>query len=162
TFGLVADGTGGTDLRLVQTDFTVHTAAELNAALAAVSLGGNAYGSHFNYTIHFSADISLASLASNLAAINLADGSSLTVDGAGFTIDGASTHRGFFDYAGSVRIQNLTIANMLAQGGGGGAGGGGGGAGLGGGLFVGAGGSATISNVSFTGDAAHGGDGGGV
>jgi large repetitive protein len=161
--GLVADGHGGTNVRLALTSFTVSTAAELNAALTAVSQGGTAYGSNLNYTIHFAANISLASLASSqLAAINLASGSSLTIDGAGFTLDGAGTHRGFFESAGNVTLENLTIANMLAQGGDGGIGGGGGGAGLGGGLFVGTGASATLANVAFKYDAAHGGAGGGV
>ncbi|MBR1177225.1 VCBS domain-containing protein [Bradyrhizobium sp. KB893862 SZCCT0404] len=159
---LVADGNGGTNVRLAQTSFTVSTAAELNAALTAMSSGGNAYGANLNYVIHFAGNISLASLSSDLAAINLASGSKLTVDGAGFTLDGANTHRGFFEYAGTVTFKDMTIAHTLAQGGDGGIGGGGGGAGLGGGLFVAAGASATIANVNFIGNAAHGGNGGGV
>jgi len=163
-FGVTSDGQGGTKVVAIQTTFNVSSAAELSAALTAISQGGTSCARNVSYTIHFGSDVSLAPLAAStqLAAINLDTGSSLLIDGAGFRLDGAGAHRGFFDYAGNVKIQNLTIANMLAQGGDGGAGGGGGGGGLGGGLFVGAGGSATISNVSFTGDAAHGGDGGGV
>ncbi|MCP3390548.1 VCBS domain-containing protein [Bradyrhizobium sp. CCGB12] len=159
---LVADGNGGTNIRLAQTSFTVSTAAELNAALTAMSSGGNAYGANLNYVIHFAGNISLASLSSDLAAINLASGSKLTVDGAGFTLDGANTHRGFFEYAGTVTFKDMTIAHTLAQGGAGAIGGGGGGAGLGGGLFVAAGATATIANVTFLYNAARGGNGGGV
>ncbi|MET4799716.1 VCBS repeat-containing protein [Bradyrhizobium sp. LB11.1] len=159
---LVTDGNGGTNIRLAQTSFTVSTAAELNAALTAMSSGGNAYGANLNYVIHFAGNISLASLSSDLAAINLASGSKLTVDGAGFTLDGANTHRGFFEYAGTVTFKDMTIAHTLAQGGAGSIGGGGGGAGLGGGLFVAAGASATIANVTFLYNAARGGNGGGV
>ncbi|MBR0778071.1 VCBS domain-containing protein [Bradyrhizobium diazoefficiens] len=163
-FGVTSDGHGGTNLAAIQTTFNVGTAAELSAALAAISQGGTSYAKNIAYTIHFTGDISLAPLAANaqLAAINLDTGSSLLVDGAGFTLDGANAHRGFFEYAGNVKIQHLTIANMLAQGGNGAIGGGGGGAGLGGGLFVAAGATVTISDVAFRYNAAHGGNGGGV
>ncbi|MGJ4929170.1 VCBS domain-containing protein [Bradyrhizobium sp. HKCCYLS2038] len=163
-FGVTSDGQGGTKVVAIQTSFNVSSAADLNAALAAISQGGTSYAKNAAYTIHFAGDISLASLATSaqLAAINLDTGSSLLIDGAGFKLDGADAHRGFFEYAGNVRIQNLTIAHTLAQGGDGGIGGGGGGAGLGGGLFVAAGASATIANVTFLDNAAHGGDGGGV
>jgi VCBS repeat-containing protein len=164
-FGLVADGVGGTSLRLVQTDFTVHNAGELDAALTAVSAGGHSYASGFNYSIHFAVNISLGSMTSNLAAINLASGSTLLIDGGGFTLDGAGTHRGFFQYAGTATFKDMTIAHTLAQGGAGGigiSGGGGGGAGLGGGLFVGVGASAIVDNVVFAYNSAHGGDGGGI
>ncbi|UFZ08664.1 VCBS domain-containing protein [Bradyrhizobium ontarionense] len=163
-FGVTSDGQGGTKVVAIQTSFNVSSAADLNAALTAISQGGTSYAKNVAYTIHFASDISLASLSASaqLAAINLDTGSSLLIDGAGFTLDGANAHRGFFDYAGNVRIQNLAIAHTLAQGGDGGIGGGGGGAGLGGGLFVAAGASATIANVTFLDNAAHGGDGGGV
>ncbi len=163
--GVVADGHGGTDLRLVQTDFTVDNAAELNAALTAVSLGGTSCASNISYTIHFAANISLAPLSSNLAAINLAAGSALLIDGAGYTLDGAGTHRGFFEYAGTATLRDMTIAHTLARGGDGAssaAGGGGGGAGLGGGLFVAAGAAATLDHVAFAYARAQGGAGGGV
>ncbi|MGJ4953912.1 VCBS domain-containing protein [Bradyrhizobium sp. HKCCYLS20291] len=162
-FGVTSDGQGGTKVVAIQTSFDVSSAADLNAALAAISQGGTSYAKNAAYTIHFASDISLASLAANadLAAINLDTGSSLLIDGAGFTLDGANAHRGFFEYAGSIKIQHLTIAHMLALGGNGGLGGGGGGAGLGGGLFVAAGASATIADVAFKYDAAHGGNGGG-
>ncbi len=167
TLGPIAirsDGQGGTDVVAVQTTFNVNSAAELNAALTAISVGGSSEGSNVAYTIHFTGNISLSSLAASgqLAAINLDSGSSLLIDGAGFALDGANAHRGILDDAGNVTIRNLTIANMQAQGGAGGAGGGGGGAGLGGGLFVAAGASATISDVAFKYDAAHGGAGAGI
>ena len=59
-------------------------------------------------------------------------------------INGGGTFRGFFDYAGVLNLDDLTIADAVATGGRGGTaepvgfsdGAGGGGAGLGGGLFV--------------------------
>jgi large repetitive protein len=165
-FGVSSDGHGGTLINLVETTFSVDSAASLSAALAAISVGGGSSAANFAYTIQFTKDISLSSLAvsEQLAGINLESGDTLLIDGAGFTLDGANAHRGFFDNAGSVTIENLTIANMLAQGGAGATapgGSGGGGAGLGGGLFVAVGASATIENVVFANDAAHGGTGGG-
>ncbi len=90
------------------------------------------------------------------------------LDGAGGTLDGGGTQRGLFVYAGKVTIENLTLQNMLAQGGAGGSaysGGGGGGAGLGGGLFIGAdvagdAGNVTLDQVNFLKDEAVGGAGG--
>ncbi|XUM20587.1 hypothetical protein ACRAVF_24075 [Bradyrhizobium oligotrophicum S58] len=116
-FGVTSDGQGGTKVVAIQTSFDVSSAADLNAALTAISQGGTSYAKNAACTIHFSSDISLASLAAgaDLAAINLDTGSSLLIDGAGFTLDGANAHRGFFEYAGSIKIQHLTIAHMLAQ-----------------------------------------------
>ena len=111
------------------------------------------------YSITFTASFTLTT---DLYAINLAGGSTVTINGAGFTLDGGGKYRGFFDYAGGLTLENLTIQNTIATGGAGGSGAepGGGGGGLGGGLFVASGASATLSNVTFLGDRAVGGAGG--
>src|SRR5579863_6965523 len=111
--------------------FTVSNESQLNAAIAAIDIGGTASATNTAYSITLSAGFSLST---DLYAINLAAGDTLTIDGAGNTIDGSGTHRGFFDYAGALTLQNLTIANTVATGGTGGSGAapGGGGAGLGG------------------------------
>ena len=108
-----------------------------------------------------SSTIALAGTA--ITAINLHAGVVLTIIGNGDTLNGGSAQGGFVLQAGSVAFQNLTIANMKAQGGAG-TGLGGGGAGLGGGLFVGSdvagnAGTVTLSNVNFSGNAAVGGAG---
>jgi len=82
---------------------------------------------------------------------------------AGITVDGDDLYRVFWAGSGTIAINDLTVANGLAQGGKGGdgeSGGGGGGAGLGGGLFVDDGAIVTLRNVTFAGDIARGGDGG--
>ena len=94
-----------------------------------------------SFEIDFSGDIAVSS---SLEAINLESGVTLKIDGEGLALDGKDDstsasydQRGLFVYSGAVNIDNLTIENMVANGGSGGAGGGGGGgAGLGGGLFV--------------------------
>src|SRR5262249_44925136 len=109
-----------------------------------------------NYTITLTGAINLGA---ELPAINLASGDTLTIIGGGHTLDGADTYRGLFVYAGTVAVQNLTIAHAVASGGGRGyarpVGGGGGG----GGLFVGSGARVTLSDVTFSNDKAIGGRG---
>src|SRR5580693_6569001 len=94
-------------------------------------------------TISFAANVGTITLASALPLID----SSVTINGAGATLDGAGQFRGLF-VSGlattgngtppviAVSISNLTIQNVVAQGGNGGAADGGGGLGAGGGLFV--------------------------
>jgi hypothetical protein len=169
TFILSSDsGSDGTFVRLLQTHFTVTDETTLNQAIQAIDSGGTDALPNVPYTIDFAlpqADGHTLHLTSPLDAINLASGSSLTINGldggVADTIDGGGTERGLFVYGGQVSIDDLTIANAKAQGGAGGAGGGGGGAGLGGGLFVASGASVTLSDVSFSGDHATGGAGGG-
>jgi len=159
-FVLAADsGSGaaaGTAVTVVQSTFLVASEADLNAALASIDVSGKWAAPNVAYTITLTASFSLST---DLNAINLGSGDTLTIDGAGNTIDGAGKYRGFFDYAGSLTLQNLTIKNAAATGGTGGAGAtpGGGGAGLGGGLFVASSGAATLSNVTFINDQAVGG-----
>jgi hypothetical protein len=149
----------------------VTTAAELDLAIRQVDLASQAPGGAGAYTIDVSGFIALddattglPSLTSaqvpnntNLEAINLGAGSSLTIAGAsGATLDGTGTYAGLFVYQGTVSIENLTIFDTVAKGGAGV----GGGAGLGGGLFVGSGASVSLDDVTFLGDAATGGKGG--
>jgi hypothetical protein len=99
--------------------------------------------------------------------------SNMTITGSpGVVLDGSNTYRGFFvsglattgngaPPAVTVNISNLTIQNVVAQGGNG-ADGGGGGLGAGGGLFVNQNATVTITNVSFANAAARGGNGGAI
>jgi len=153
------------------TTFDVNNETDLNNAIDVIDT--NSFP--INYVIDITGPITLTS---QIEAINLQSGATLTIQGTNGsggaqiqTIDGAN-FSGFFVYSGDVTIQDLTLQNMKAQGGGGGnlAGGG---AGLGGGLFVagtnGSGGNnpsqaivpvVTLVDVNFSGDQAVGGHGG--
>nr|WP_283811343.1 Ig-like domain-containing protein [Bradyrhizobium uaiense] len=162
-FQLSQDANGGTIVQLVSTRvFNVSNVTELNAAILQMDSGGQNAAPNANYTINITANFSLSS---ELYALNLLSGSSVTINGSdghggAYTIDGLNAQRGFFVYAGNVNLENLTIQNTVAAGGGVIQGGGGGGAGLGGALFVSSNGSATIDNVVFHDSAAIGGNGG--
>jgi hypothetical protein len=92
---------------------------------------------------------------------------STTIDvpvGTDVTVSGAGAHRVFVvDDGAYLEMRNLTVASGFAKGGNGasshGGGGGGGAAGLGGGLFV-HDGDVVLEDVTFTGCAAQGGQGG--
>lgn len=162
------------------TYFSVSTEAQLNTALQAIDQGGPSAAINTAYTIDIVAGSTItegtdigAGLPPDLYAINLDPGASVSIVGNGGTLDGANAYRGLFVLNGTVAVQDLTIANAVAQGGNGGNGeiGGGGGAGLGGGLFVAGtnvangvtvstGGTVTLTNVSFLGNTAAGGAGG--
>lgn len=157
-YGTADDGAGGTNVtvRSLQTSYVVGSAAQLNAALSQIDLGGSDSRTDTAYTITLANGFALDR---DLFAINLADLDTLTIQGNGATLDGGGAHRGLFDYAGAVVVNALTIAHASAVGGAGGNGAGGG-AGLGGGLFVGAAGSVTLNSVNFVADGAGGGAGG--
>ncbi|WP_420968217.1 Ig-like domain-containing protein [Bradyrhizobium sp. B120] len=163
SFQLSQDANGGTIVQVVSTRvFNVSNVAQLNAAILQMDSGGANAAPNANYTINITANFSLTS---ELYALNLLSGSSVTINGSDghggtHTIDGLNAQRGFFVYSGSVNLENLTIQNTLAAGGGVIQGGGGGGAGLGGALFVSSNGSVTIDNVVFHNSAAIGGKGG--
>ncbi|HEY4173737.1 MAG TPA: hypothetical protein VGM42_11980, partial [Rhodopila sp.] len=144
------------------TSFTVTNEADLNNAIQQIDLTGGSSVTNTAYTITFGAGLTGANalqLTSDLDAINLASGDTLTIDGGGAEMTGLGDQRGFFVYSGAVTINDLTIENAVATGGTGGPGGGGG-AGLGGGLFVASAGVVTLNGVSFQSDAAVGGSGG--
>ncbi|MET4799715.1 hypothetical protein [Bradyrhizobium sp. LB11.1] len=149
-----ASATSNVNVATTATSFTITTAAELVADIAAIDLTG-AY-SHVNthYTFNIVGDLVLST---QLAAFNLASGDTLTIHGNGRTLD-AHGLPGLFVYSGTIDIDNLSIINAVAKGGDS-TSGGGGGAGLGGGLFIASGGAVTLDNVSFAHDRAVGGNG---
>src|SRR5882724_7266895 len=131
--------------------------ASLNNAIASADGASLASGgSGTNYVINITSGINLSSMY----AINLAGNDSITINGNGATLDGGGVYRGFFVYAGTVVINDVTIQNAVARGGNGGFGGGGGGAGLGGAVFVSSSGRVTLNDVSMFADGAIGGNGG--
>ena len=142
-----------------QTVINVSDGAGLSAAIAQADSNASA-----SYVINFQNNITLTGAAADtLSAFNTT--SNVTVNGGGFRLDGGGVQRGFFVYAGTVAINNLTIQNTQALGGNGAltgssAGGGGGGLGAGGALFVASGGHVTVSNVVVSGSNATGGAGG--
>ena len=148
----------------ISTVIDVSTETELNAAIATV----NGAASGASYEIELTADITETTAT---AALDLSTGVTVNIEGGGYVLDGNNTFRGLTVANGNVSIDNLAINDAVAQGGNGGngangsngsggGGGGGGGAGLGGGLFIGAGGSVTLSSVTFATDSALGGMGG--
>ncbi|MCZ8256126.1 MAG: autotransporter-associated beta strand repeat-containing protein, partial [Polaromonas sp.] len=128
-----------------------HSSAELVTCIGNANSGD---------TINLKNNITLNA---NLGAIHLAGpASGLTINGEGHTLDGNRMYRGFFVGAGNVSVNDLTLQNMLAKGGNGGEGyaPGGGGMGAGGAVFVAAGASANLHNVTIAANAATGGNGG--
>lgn len=89
---------------------------------------------------------------------------SITVNGNGNSFDGGGAHRGFLVASGTLTVNDLTLANMKAQGGHGGneMEGGGGGMGAGGAIYVRSGASVVINNVELSANGASGGNGGGT
>ena len=131
-----------------QTVIDVGTASELVSALTTVD---NNPGT--DYVINLTTSITLDA-TTTLPVINSA--SSVTINGGTHHLDGAGVQRGFFVYAGTVAINDLSIDNTVARGGHGGDGAsGGGGAGLGSALFVRDGASLTVSDVSLIGNSAR-------
>ncbi|MVT75951.1 adhesin, partial [Bradyrhizobium cajani] len=168
-FRVVPDGNGGTYVVLngIQTVFEISTFADFQAALTSIKDGGINSAANTAYTINIHANLSVTAF---ITAIDMASGDTLTIHGLGHTIDGAvngvATYSGLYLRSGSLAVSDLTIQNTIQRGGDGTGdphsrnGAGGGGLGAGGGLFVGAGASAMLDNVSFTGDRAIGGNGG--
>jgi autotransporter-associated beta strand protein len=154
------------------TTFDISNETDFNNSISFI----DTQGFPNNYVFDITGPITLTS---QLLAINLPSGASLTIEGTNGsggaqvqTINGANAYSGLFVYSGDVTIENLTLQDMKAQGGAGGLLAGGG-AGLGGGLFVagtnGSGGNdpsqavvpvVTLINVAFSGDSAVGGHGG--
>jgi hypothetical protein len=134
---------------------TVSTQAQLTSAIEAID---SAAPGGAVTTVQFSADITLSGDLPILYG-------AATIDGQGHTLNGAGSYRGLLLYdahqptAVDITVQNLTFQDTLAQGGSAGPGSGGG-AGLGGAIFVGSDVQLTASGLSFSGDAATGGDGG--
>ena len=138
----------------------VASQADWNTAVAAVAAAGSNTTVSINFTAGFTLASSLAPLATTASNVTI------NITGNNNTLNGASSFQGI-EVSGAngpaVTISNLVINAMRARGGnggGGGDGGGGGGLGAGGGLFVAAGARVTIDGVSFTNNAAVGGNGG--
>ncbi|WP_462386414.1 DUF4347 domain-containing protein [Acidovorax sp. Q11] len=141
-------------------EFSLHTAsvstvAQLKAAIATGSTDGSAD------TITFTGNITFAS-AADAVAINVTDGHNMSIVGGGFTLSGGNLARVLDVTAGTVSIDNLTIANGFVTGTGGdrtaGAGGAGGDA-LGAGIYN--AGTLTITNSTISANKAAGGGGAG-
>src|SRR5262249_31324683 len=121
----------------ITTNFTVSSEGSttstdlstLNGVIRSIDVGGSNAATATDYTITLSQNLTLTD--GDLLALNLPSGASVTINGGNFVLDGNKDQRGLFVYAGTVDINDLTIKDMVAQGGSGG----GGGAGLGGGLF---------------------------
>ncbi len=132
---------------------------ELRGALNQVNIFSDSTG----YIINFTGTPSPIPLAAMLPVLNLNFPFPLTIDGgtgAPIVINGQGAHRGFVANRGTTTINNMTIENVVANGGNGGAAGGGGGMGAGAGLFVRGGATVSLSKTSISGAANIGGNGG--
>lgn len=160
-FQMTSNGRGGTLVTALfaQRTITVANAAEL---ADAIELADSLTGDGLSLTIRIADGVSRIQLGTELPAIALKTGVALTIDGNGATIDGGNAVRNLLAYSGLITLQNVTLANGLAQGGAGGDGyvGGGGGAGLGGNLLVASGAELTLRNVTLVDGRAVGGAGG--
>ncbi|MEP9380214.1 Ig-like domain-containing protein [Aquabacter sp. CN5-332] len=139
--------------------YEIASALDFNNALVSINAGGADAIANVHYTFNFANGFTLDS---NLDTINLLSSASLTINGGGFTIDGASAFGSFEITSGALEINDIAIHNTVARGDNASnynGGNGGGGAGVGGGLFVGSGASAVLSDVNFSGTAAVGGNG---
>ena len=135
------------------TNFSVANEAELNAAIAAINVGGTSSAINTSYTITITSDFTLTA---DITPIDLASGDNLTVTGSSIynttaVLDGNGSHRGFVVNAGSVALSDLSLTGMTAPGGTGGSPAGGGA------LYVGANAVVITSAVTFNGDSTHGG-----
>ena len=97
------------------TTFDVGNETDLNNTIHFIETSGFPN----NYVIDITGTITLSS---QLLAINLQSGSTLTIQGTNGSggaqvqaIDGANTYNGFFVYSGDVTIEDLTLENMKAQ-----------------------------------------------
>src|SRR5580693_8794867 len=102
---------------MMTASFSVANEAELNNAIQQIDASGPSAATNTAYTITLTAGFTLTS---DLDAINLDSGSSLTIQGGNETINGGGDQRGFLVYSGTVAIDNLTITDAVATGGAGG------------------------------------------
>jgi autotransporter-associated beta strand protein len=150
----------------------VASQSDWNTAMASVASATSGSTVTINVTSGFTLTSSLAAIQASAANVTV------NINGAGAVINGSSAYQGLVvqgTQSPVVTISNLGVINTVAKGGNGIAGqngyyssglsygsggGGGGGLGAGGGLLVGSGASVTLSSVTFTGNAAQGGNGG--
>src|SRR5271157_3023264 len=100
--------------------YTITSEADLDAAIAAIDVGGTASAANASYIFLITTDLSLSS---DIPAINLATGDTLSIQGdntdntnLSAVIDGGGS-RGFIVNSGSVNIANLSLVAMTAPGG---------------------------------------------
>ncbi len=158
-FAVESDGAGGSMVEQAPT-LTAANETEFDAAMVRADLTD---GVPFATTV-ISLDPASGTLAltSDPYAVNLAANARLEIRGNGATMDGGGQFRGLFAYAGSLTVSNLTLANNAAFGGTSVSSKdpGGGGMGAGGGLFVAAHATVSLSGVTFSNASAVGGAGG--
>ena len=136
--------------------------AAVAGSLANALLQANATGG----TISFDASLAGQTITvSSSNALLVSAAAPITIDGTGapgLILSGAGASRVFFVQSGTLAINDLTIANGVAQGGTGGSGGGGGGGGMGAGgaIYAASGTNISVTNVSFNANSAIGGQGG--
>jgi len=136
---------------MTTTIYSVSSAAQLSAAIAAIDSASTGSGATFE--IDIAAGATLTETAA-LPAIDLNGCDSLTIQGNGGALDGGGQYQGLNVTSGTVTVDNLTIQNAVVTGGANG------GYGLGGGLYVGTGANVTLDDVTFANDGAVGGNGG--
>jgi predicted ribosome-associated RNA-binding protein Tma20 len=108
SFSVASDGAGGTDITAVQPRFTIQNETELNAAIAAISIGGADAVPDTDDMFTFASGFTLTSAVS---AVSLASGSVLDINGGGVTLNGGAGAYGFLADPGAVTVQNLTVVN---------------------------------------------------
>jgi hypothetical protein len=138
--------------------YSVSDEAALNAAILAIDTASLTAPAGTAYSITITGKISMTT---DLAAITLANGDSLSISGDSAKPDHLTggSHRGFVVESGNVTLAQLDMSGFAAKGGAGGSGqlAGGGGAGLGGALFVGADANVTLAGVGLSNNKAAGG-----
>ncbi|MET0674815.1 MAG: autotransporter domain-containing protein [Bradyrhizobium sp.] len=137
---------------LAQATLTVSDSNSFGAAIATINANPG-----LDYVLNFTANVTMSAQVQPIVT-----NGTVTVQGNGAVLDGNASYRPFFISSGTVRLENLDIANAFAQGGRGsdGAGSGGGGLGAGAAVFVDSGGRLTVQNVNFVSNTAKGGNGG--
>ncbi|MDF1740369.1 MAG: autotransporter domain-containing protein [Verrucomicrobiales bacterium] len=126
----------------------VATAQEFFDALRDITLNPSQ-----SYTVTLTQNIDLSTLT-GVPPISVDANQSVVIDGGGFTITGGGL-RPFFVRQGNVTIRDVVVNGGTATGGSGS----GGGMGAGGAVFVDSAGRVTLENVNFSNSTAQGGDG---
>jgi autotransporter passenger strand-loop-strand repeat protein/uncharacterized repeat protein (TIGR03803 family) len=118
TRGASADPAPGNEQKrppMPTTTFTVSTESDLDSAIQLVDEGGADAAADTAYTIDIAGPIDLGA---GLPPVDLASGSSLTIAGTGGAQAetlGDGSEAGLVVSAGNVTVENLTIANAVAQ-----------------------------------------------
>jgi hypothetical protein len=95
---------------MTTTSYTVKTAADLSADIAAIDAASNGNGTNYTITVATKPVLPLGvrgvtlDESADIDAINLKSGDTLTIDGVGGTLDGEGLYRGLFVYAVAIPI----------------------------------------------------------